>query len=202
MPAVALTVLNADTATFDCSFGRGCSGLCCQNGRPSVSAAEQAKIKAVLPRVLPHLRPEAAKLVTKSGYLSARKKLGKPMVRVAGGWCVFFNGGCVLHKVGLEDGDFAMHKPIQCVLFPLEPAGDGTWYVRQWKYEGEGWDLFCLNPKNTKRKAAEALAPEIAVAAALPATFAWTDGATTETRRRQKPAPGRATKGGKKRRAS
>lgn len=202
MPAVALTVLNAATATFDCSFGRGCVGLCCQNGRPSVSAEEQAKIKAVLPRVLPLLRPAAAAVVRKDGYLSNRKKLGKPMVRVAGGWCVFFNEGCVLHKVGLEDGDFAMHKPIQCVLFPLEPSGDGTWYVRQWKYEGEGWDLFCLNPKNTTRKAAESLAPEIAVAAGLPATFAWTDGAATETRRKKKPAPARPAKGGKKRRAS
>jgi hypothetical protein len=58
-------------------------------------------------------------------------------------------------------------------LFPLEPSGDGTWYVRQWAHEGEGWDLFCLNPKNTRRKAAEALAPEIAVAAALPTDFTW-----------------------------
>ena len=195
MPAVVpLTVVNAETATFDCSFGRGCVGLCCQNGRPSVTADEQAAIKAVLPRVTPLLRPDAAKVVKTQGFLSNRKKLGKPMLRVVGGWCVFFNEGCVLHKVGLEDGDFAVHKPIQCVLFPLEPAGDGTWYVRQWAHEGEGWNLFCLNPKNAKRKAAEALAPEIAVAAELPADFSWHDDAP---RRRRKPAPKVAAKRGK-----
>jgi len=176
MPAaVSLTVLNADTATFDCSFGRGCVGLCCQNGRPSLSADERTAITAVLPRVVPLLRPDAAKVVKKQGFLSNRKKLGQPMLRVVGGWCVFFNEGCVLHKVGLEDGDFAKHKPIQCVLFPLEPNGDGNWYVRQWGHEGEGWDLFCLNPKNTRRKAVESLAPELVVAAELPSAFSWED---------------------------
>lgn len=197
MPAVPLTVLNADTATFDCSFGRGCVGLCCQNGRPSVSTEERKAITAVLPRALRLLRPEAAAVVKKSGFVSKRTKLGKPMLRVVGGWCVFFNEGCVLHKLGMEDGDFARHKPIQCVLFPLEPSGDGTWYVRQWGHEGEGWDLFCLNPKNTKRNAAEALAPEIAVAARLPADFSWEDEVPRRRKAAAPPAKKTATKTGK-----
>jgi hypothetical protein len=164
MPAaVPLPLANAD-ATFDCSFGRGCDGVCCRNGRPSVDAAEAVRITALLPRVLPRLRPEARKLVEAEGFLSNRKKLGQPMLRVAGGWCVLFNAGCTLHGVGAEDGDPLAYKPSQCALFPLE-KGDAGWYVRQWGYEGEQWDLFCLNPANTARPARETLAGELALAA-------------------------------------
>ncbi|HEX4610886.1 MAG TPA: DUF3109 family protein [Urbifossiella sp.] len=163
MPALALPVVNAD-ATFDCSFGRGCDGVCCRNGRPSVDAAEAARITALLPRVLPRLRPEARKLVEAEGVLSNRKKLGNPMVRVTGGWCVLFNAGCTLHGLGAEDGDPLAYKPSQCALFPLE-KGDAGWFVRQWGYEGEQWDLFCLNPANTARPALDALAGELALAA-------------------------------------
>lgn len=164
MPAaVPLPLANAD-ATFDCSFGRGCDGVCCRNGRPSVDAAEAARIVALLPRVLPLLRPEARRLVEAEGFLSNRKKLGQPMVRVSGGWCVLFNAGCTLHGVGAEDGDPLAYKPSQCALFPLE-KGDAGWYVRQWGYEGEQWDLFCLNPANTARPARETLAGELTLAA-------------------------------------
>ena len=59
-------------------------------------------------------------------------------------------------------------------MFPLEPNGDGSWYVRQWHHEGEEWnDLFCLNPANTLLKAVATLAPEIAVAETLGPDFAW-----------------------------
>jgi len=173
MSKISLTVVNAETATFDCSFGRGCEGLCCKNGRPSVTAAEVSTIKQNIAMFLPHMRPEAVKMVKKVGWLGARKKVGLPMLRVSGGWCIFFNAGCVLHKVGAAEGDFSKYKPIQCSLFPLEPNGDGTWYVRQWNYNGEGWDIFCLNPKNTPLKAVETLAPEIAVAEELGPKFDW-----------------------------
>lgn len=160
-----VVVTNGDTATFDCSFGRGCEGVCCKNGRPSVTPAEQKRVRGVLKRALPLLRPAAREAVAADGFVSARTKLGQPMVRVSDGWCVFFNEGCVLHTIGAEDGDPLQYKPIQCALFPLEPGDDGAWYVRQWGHEGERWDLFCLNPKNTKRKATEALAPELELAA-------------------------------------
>jgi hypothetical protein len=98
MSKLALPVVsNAAEATFDCIFGRGCEGICCKNGRPSVDPAEQAAIKGVVSRVLPHLRPEARKLVETGGFLSKRTKLGQPMLRVVGEWCVFFNAGCTLH---------------------------------------------------------------------------------------------------------
>ena len=58
-----------------------------------------------MPRVLPHLRPEARKVVEAEGFLSKRTKLKHPMLRVVGGWCVMFNGGCVLHKVGAAEGE-------------------------------------------------------------------------------------------------
>lgn len=157
-----LRVANADAATFECTFGRGCDGLCCKNGRPSLTPSEQKAVRANLAKFLPHLRPEARAVVERDGFVTARRKLGHPMLRVVGGWCAFFNGGCVFHKVGLEEGDFAKYKPFQCVVFPLEPAGGGEWYVRQWGHEGEQWDLFCLDPKRTPAKAVDALAPEIA----------------------------------------
>lgn len=158
----ALSIINADTATFECIYGRGCEGKCCQNGRPSLSATEQQVIDSVLDRVLPELRPAARAVVERDGYCSRRKKLGQPMLRVVEGWCVFFHGGCVLHKLGLEEsGDYTRYKPSQCVMFPLEPYGDGRWYVRQHGYEGERWDLFCLDPQASRVPAVESLATEI-----------------------------------------
>lgn len=170
MKSLPLAVANADTATFDCSFGRGCEGGCCRNGRPSVSPAEHAVMQTVLPRALPLMRPAAREMVEAEGFTSARTKLGQPMVRVAGGWCVFFSGGCVLHSVGAEDGDAYQYKPTQCALFPLEKY-KGEWYVRQWGHAGEQWDLFCLNPNNSQRPAVDSLAPELALAARLDATL-------------------------------
>lgn len=166
MRKVALPVVaNASDATFECIFGRGCDGVCCKNGRPSVDVNEQAAIEAVLPRVLEHLRPEARRLIETEGFLSNRTKLGQPMLRVVGGWCVFFNTGCMLHKVGAADGDSYQYKPSQCALFPLEKGDDETWFVRQWGYRGEEWDLFCLNPRESRKPAVESLAEELALAA-------------------------------------
>jgi hypothetical protein len=167
MKSLPLVVENADTATFECTFGRGCEGICCRNGRPSVSSEEQQVIIAVLPRVLPLLRPEARAVITRDGFISARTKIGQPMVRVSGGWCVFFNNGCVLHTIGAADGDSYQYKPSQCALFPLEKSDRGSWYVRQWGLDGEQWDLFCLNPKNSRLPAVESLAPEMELAAKL-----------------------------------
>src|ERR1700709_619376 len=72
MTSLPLALTNADTATFDCTFGRGCEGICCRNGRPSVTPAEQAAMASVLPRVLPLLRPEAKKVMEAEGFVSAR----------------------------------------------------------------------------------------------------------------------------------
>lgn len=166
MSKLALPVLvNAADATFECIFGRGCDGICCKNGRPSVDPSEQAAIEKVLKRVLPHVRPQARKLIESAGFLSNRSKLGQPMLRVVDGWCVFFNAGCTLHKVGMQDGEAYQYKPSQCALFPLERGADGEWYVRQWGYQGEAWDLFCLNPQQSDKPAVESLAEELALAA-------------------------------------
>lgn len=172
--ALPVIVANPE-ATFECIFGRGCEGICCRNGRPSVSPAEQAVIQAVLPRVLPHLRPEARELVETNGFLSNRIKQGYPMVRVVNGWCLFFNNGCVLHAIGAADGDSYQYKPSQCALFPLEKGDDGQWFVRQWGYENEKWDLFCLNPKASDRLAVESLAQELELAAASDAASSSSD---------------------------
>jgi hypothetical protein len=160
----SLPVVNLNEARFECIFGRGCDGICCQNGRPPVYAEESARIDAGLDKFLPHLRPEARKLVEKEGYLSGRRKLDQPMLRVIGGWCVFFNEGCVLHKVGAEEGDKYRYKPWFCAVFPLSNDGDG-WFVRQHGYRGEEWDLFCLDPKATTKLAKKTLKEELALVA-------------------------------------
>ncbi len=165
---VHLELANAATATFECTFGRGCDGVCCKNGRPSLSASEQEVVRDHLDKFLPLLRPEARAVVQAEGFLTNRTKLGHRMARVVGGWCVFFNRGCVLHAVGAAEGDHTRYKPAQCVLFPLDRHDDGRWYVRQWGYDREEWDLFCLDPRRTDRKAVETLEAELAYAADLP----------------------------------
>ena len=158
----SLPVVNLSTATYECIFGRGCDGICCQNGRPPVYPEEERVIRQHLPKFLPELRPEARKLIEKEGFLSRRVKAGQPMLRVVGGWCVFFNAGCVLHKVGMAEGDKFKYKPAPCSLFPLERDDDsGEYYVRQHGYKGEQWDLFCLAPDATAVPAAESLKEEL-----------------------------------------
>ena len=164
--AHSLPVVNLKEATFDCTFGRGCEGICCKNGRPPVPPDEAKRITKVLKRALPLMNPAARKLVEDEGFLSNRMKVGSPMLRVIDGWCVFFNKGCVLHTLGAEDGDSYQYKPSVCALFPLEPD-KGEWHVRQWGHNREEWDLFCLNPANSKVPAAKSLKLELAMAERL-----------------------------------
>ena len=158
-----LAILN-ETVTYECIYGRGCEGVCCQNGRPPVSPEEQARIDENLPKFLPHLGEKARKAVLKDGYLSKRIKAGKPMLRVIDSWCIFFEKGCVLHKVGIEDGDKFMYKPAPCSLFPLEQNDKDEWYVRQHNYKGEQWDLFCIAPNLSAIPATTSLNEEMAFA--------------------------------------
>lgn len=162
-----LPVLNLSTATYECIYGRGCDGICCQNGRPPVTAAEADIIQANLDKALPHLRPEARTLIEDQGFLSKRKKTGLPMLRVVDGWCVFFNSGCVLHKIGATEGESFRYKPSACALFPLDRTTEGEWFVRQWGMLGEEWDLFCLNPKQSPIPASESLRDELVLAATV-----------------------------------
>src|SRR5207302_9027683 len=101
--AGSLPVLNQTEAKYECIFGRGCDGICCQNGRPPIYPEEKERLDASLDRILPLLRPGARAVIQKQGYLSRRLYDGLPIARVAGGWCVFFNQGCILHKLGAED---------------------------------------------------------------------------------------------------
>jgi hypothetical protein len=128
---------------------------------------ESERIDANLAKFLLHLRPEARLLVEKQGYLSGRQKFGYPAVRVVKGWCVFFNQGCVLQKIGFIEGDKFRYKPVVCALFPLNEDRRGRWYVRQKGFKGEKWDLFCLDPSTTAIPAVESLQAEIALARRL-----------------------------------
>ena len=118
-----LTVLNLDSARFDCTFGRGCEGVCCRDGRPPVYPEEARRIDEHLHRILPLLRPEARKVVAAEGYLSRRRKAGQTLVRVAAGWCVFFNQGCTLHRLGAAEGAAFRYKPWALRRLPV---GEGS----------------------------------------------------------------------------
>jgi hypothetical protein len=159
-----LNVVNLATATFDCIYGRGCDGICCREGEPPVDADEAAVIEAALPTLLPLLRPDARALIESSGFLGEMHVLGVPKLKVSGGWCTFFNQGCVLHQVGAAEGDAFRYKPSACSLFPLYKNDRDEWHVRQWGHENEEWDLFCLDPKHSPKPAAESLRAELALA--------------------------------------
>lgn len=160
----SLPVINLAEAKFECIFGRGCDGICCHNGRPMIYPEEAEMLDEHLGKFLPELRPDARKLVESKGFLSKRRRLGHPMLRVSGSWCVFFNEGCVLHKVGAAEGDAYQYKPAACALFPLAKDENDRWYVRQQGYKGEKWNLFCLNAHDCNVPAATSLEAEIALA--------------------------------------
>ena len=159
-----LPILNLANAHYECTYGRGCDGICCQEGRPILYPDEIERLDANLPRIVPLLRREAQTVVRRKSYRSKQQRLGHPTVRNAAGWCVFFNEGCVLHKLGESEGDRFRYKPAVCSLFPIQSDDDGNWYVRQHGYKDEKWDLFCLDPQNSSVPAAESLREELALA--------------------------------------
>ncbi|MBI5361939.1 MAG: DUF3109 family protein [Planctomycetes bacterium] len=158
---IVLPIAGQDTAHFDCVFPT-CGGVCCKNGRPPVEEAENARIEQNLAKILPHMTEKARARVERDGFRTERKKEGLRALAVTDGWCVFHNEGCVLHKVGALEGDRWKYKPWRCIAFPLERTTDGAWHVRQWGVEGEAWDLFCLNPDESPKKATTTLTAELA----------------------------------------
>ena len=72
----SLQVINLAEARYECIYGRGCDGICCQNGRPPVSAEEQARIDANLERFLALLTEKQRRVIEEDGYLSRRVKSG------------------------------------------------------------------------------------------------------------------------------
>jgi hypothetical protein len=166
---VTLNVLNLESARFECTFGRGCDGVCCRDGRPPVYAEEAKRIDDNIHRILPLMRPEARADVNVRGYLSGRRKAGQPMARVVAGWCVFFNQGCVLHRLGADEGAPFRYKPDVCAMFPLAKDQRDRWYVRQKGYQNEKWELRCLDPQSSTVPAAQSLQPEMRL------VETWTD---------------------------
>jgi len=163
----SLPIINLAEAKFECTYGRGCEGICCQSGHPILYPEEIERINANLSRFLPLLRPQARKLIEKKGFATQKRGQGFPMVRRASGWCVFFNNGCVLHQAGEAEGDRCKFKPVVCSLFPIQLDKADRWYVRQKEYKNESWDLFCLDPTTCNVTAAESLQFEIALAKRL-----------------------------------
>ncbi len=160
-----LPIVNLETAKYECTFGRGCEGVCCKEGRPIIYADEVERLDAnLVEKILPLMRPEARERVKKHGYLSGQTRFSLPTLRRSAGWCVFFNQGCVLHTLGEAEGDVFRYKPAVCALFPIQQDKHDNWYVRQHGFKGEKWDLFCLNPLQSPVPAGESLRAEIALA--------------------------------------
>jgi hypothetical protein len=159
-----LPIVNLATATYECTFGRGCDGVCCREGRPLVYPEEIERLDAELHRFLPLLLARSRATIESRGYLTNCRRLGQRLMRKADGWCVFFNQGCVLHQVGAAEGDRFRYKPTVCSLFPLQRDEHDNWYVRQKGFKRERWDLFCLDPTNTTISAADSLGAEIELA--------------------------------------
>jgi hypothetical protein len=160
----SLPILNLEEARYECTYGRGCDGICCREGRPLVYPEEIERIDANLEKFMPLLRPAAQATIRRKGYVGEKRRIGQRIMRNAGGWCVFFQNGCVLHQVGAAEGYKYLYKPAVCSLFPIQADGDGNWYVRQKGYKQEKWDLFCLDPENSPLPAAETLQSELALA--------------------------------------
>jgi Protein of unknown function (DUF3109) len=160
----SLPVINLADAKFECTFGRGCEGFCCRESRPPVEPDEAERIAANLQKFIPLLRPRAREVLRRKGFLSGYKYMGQPTIRVTERWCIFFNRGCVLHQVGATEGDKLRYKPVVCSLFPLELDDEDQWFVRQKGFNGESWDLPCLDPSSTTIPAAESLSEEISIA--------------------------------------
>ena len=160
-----LPIVNLDEARFECTFGKGCDGVCCREGRPPVFPEEIENIAANLDKFLPLMRPAARAAVARRGYLVPRRRtIGQRVVRVVQRWCVFFNQGCVLHEVGRREGDKFRYKPSLCSLFPIQQDGQDRWYVRQKGYKGEQWQLPCIDPRACSVPAADTLREEMALA--------------------------------------
>jgi len=159
-----LRVLNLAEARYECTYGRGCDGVCCREGKPPLYPEEVKTLDVHLRRFIPLMRPEARVRLRRAGYLSRRRRAGLPTLRNAGGWCIFFNKGCILHRVGASEGDYTRYKPVICALFPIDADKAGNWYVRQKGYKGEKWHLFCLHPDNSSVPAGRSLNAELALA--------------------------------------
>src|SRR6185503_12981357 len=157
-------ILNLEQARFECTYGRGCDGICCREGRPLVYADEAARIDLNLERFMPLMRPEARAIARRRGYLRTRRRLHERVMRGAGGWCIFYNQGCVLHRAGEAEGDMFRYKPAVCALFPIRTDEHDRWYVRQKGYKRENWDLFCLDQQLTAPLVTISLREEIAMA--------------------------------------
>jgi len=53
----SLPLLNLSEAKYECIFGRGCDGICCQNGRPPIYPDEEERLRGHLEKFLPELLP-------------------------------------------------------------------------------------------------------------------------------------------------
>jgi hypothetical protein len=134
---------------------RACAHACCHQGA-MVGTVRIKKIRELLPKLLPMMRPEAVRLVKRKGFhldtLYYRSDMDNShdhyYLRVAGGRCVFLayddSGGCVLQKYASRHRTGFTLKPEGCWLFPIDLIGNRL-VVYKWN------KLPCLNDAKNRK---------------------------------------------------
>ncbi|MFH1260293.1 MAG: DUF3109 family protein [Elusimicrobiota bacterium] len=132
-----------------------CKHACCRYGAV-IGSVRIKKIKSLLPKLFPMMRPEAVKAALKKGFhldtLFKRSDMSPEhdhhYMRTVNGRCVFLNyddlGGCVLQKYCKINKIKYKLKPEGCWAFPFDLVGNRL-VVYKWK------NLPCLNQTKNKK---------------------------------------------------
>ena len=125
-----------------CNLG-ACKHLCCKDGA-MIGPERIGKIKRLLPKLLPLMRPEAVAAVKKKGFHLDSEFSRFDMdpthkhhyIRTVKDRCVFLSyddkGGCVLQKYCRTNNIKYKLKPVGCWAFPFDLIGNRL-VVYKWK---------------------------------------------------------------------
>ena len=118
---------------FFCCDLDACHGACCIEGDAGapLSEEEDLRLRELLPEILPHLTPKAARTISEEGS-SYKDKDGETVTQlIEGSACVYTcmeKGGmclCALEKAR-RAGNEKIFKPISCSLYPASIKDYGT----------------------------------------------------------------------------
>lgn len=135
-----------------------CKHACCSEGA-IMDLVRIKKIKSLLPKLFPLMRPEAVETVKRKGFhldsVFTRSDLSRKhkhhYTRIVKGRCVFLNyddkGGCVLQKYCKINNINYKLKPSPCWVFPFDLIGNRL-VVYKWNR------LPCLDDSKNKNEPA------------------------------------------------
>ena len=159
-----LPIVNLDEARFECTFGRGCDGVCCKEGRPLVYPDEVGRIAEALEKLQVEAPPRGPGGRGEEGVPQRPASPGPPRPAQRRRLVPVLPRG--MPPAPTRAGGRGQ-VPVQAgrlLLFPIQQDEHDRWYIRQRGFHRETWDLFCLDPRIHPRPAAETLVEEIALA--------------------------------------